>query len=149
MKGRVQIAEGMETVDGRTWEVVRVRFGDADAHDRRKVNLLSMLSWSFEFEGREYFEGFRSLSTNGIDKPILNLIRMTALMGGSRVFVQLTHAVPVEEHKAAGEVTYILKGAHVVERNNENALVTIGAWAPQMLLTRPPPIPMTLFCVIS
>jgi xylan 1,4-beta-xylosidase len=37
--------------------------------DRRKVNLISMLSWSFEFENKEYFEGFRSLATNGIDKP--------------------------------------------------------------------------------
>src|SRR5262249_43377558 len=53
--------------------------------DRRKVNLISMLSWSFEFENKEYFEGFRSLSTNGIDKPILNFFRMAALMDGSRV----------------------------------------------------------------
>jgi hypothetical protein len=45
--------------------------------------------------------------------------------GGSRVFVQLTKAVPVEEHKAAGQITYVLKGAHVTERNNENALVTV------------------------
>ncbi len=45
--------------------------------------------------------------------------------GGSRVFVQLTNAVPVEEHKAAGQITYLLKGAHVTERNNENALVTV------------------------
>jgi len=33
---------------------------------RRKVNLISMLSWSFEFENKDYFEGFRSLSTNTI-----------------------------------------------------------------------------------
>ena len=45
--------------------------------------------------------------------------------GGSRVFVQLTKAVPVEEHRAAGQITYLLKGAHVTERNNENALVTV------------------------
>ena len=53
--------------------------------DRHKVNLISMLSWSFEFENKDYFEGFRSLSTNGIDKPVLNFFRMAALMkvGGS------------------------------------------------------------------
>ena len=51
--------------------------------DRHKVNLISMLSWSFEFENKEYFEGFRSLSTNGIDKPVLNFFRMAALMKGS------------------------------------------------------------------
>ncbi|MBV9550376.1 MAG: beta-xylosidase [Alphaproteobacteria bacterium] len=54
----------------------------ADAHG---VNLLSMLSWAFEFENRDYFEGFRDLYTNGLDKPILNFFRMTALMHGNRV----------------------------------------------------------------
>ncbi|HEX2761501.1 MAG TPA: hypothetical protein VHM27_13345, partial [Rhizomicrobium sp.] len=54
----------------------------ADAHG---VNLVSMLSWSFEFENKDYFEGFRSLYTNGVDKPVLNFFRMAALMKGSRV----------------------------------------------------------------
>src|SRR5258708_8111698 len=48
--------------------------------DRHKVNLISMLSWSFAFENKEYFEGFRSLSTNGVDKPVLNSFPMAALM---------------------------------------------------------------------
>ena len=56
-----------------------------DLADARGVNLVSMLSWSFEFEDKEYFEGFRSLYTNGVDKPILNFFRMAALMKGSRV----------------------------------------------------------------
>ncbi len=45
--------------------------------------------------------------------------------GGSRFFVQLTQTVPVEEKRAAGTITYVLKGAHVVKHNNENALVTV------------------------
>ncbi|TWB20297.1 xylan 1,4-beta-xylosidase [Nitrospirillum amazonense] len=53
--------------------------------DRHGVNLAAMLSWSFEFEGRAYFEGFRDLSTNGIDKPILNFFRMAAMLRGTRV----------------------------------------------------------------
>jgi xylan 1,4-beta-xylosidase len=56
-----------------------------ELQDKHKVNLLSMLSWSFEFEGKDYFEGFRSLSTNGINKPVLNLFRMFGLMSGMRV----------------------------------------------------------------
>lgn len=56
-----------------------------ELQDRHKTNLLSMLSWSFEFENKDYFEGFRSLSTNGIDKPVLNFFRMVALMSGARV----------------------------------------------------------------
>ncbi len=51
--------------------------------DARGVNLIWMLSWSFEFEDNEYFEGFRSLSTNGVDKPMLNFFRMAALMKGN------------------------------------------------------------------
>ena len=56
-----------------------------DLQDKYGVNLIGMLSWSFEFEKRDYFEGFRSLSTNGIDKPVLNFFRMAALMEGDRV----------------------------------------------------------------
>ena len=44
-----------------------------------------MVSWSFEFENQDYFAGFRTLATNGIDKPILNFFRMAGLMSGERV----------------------------------------------------------------
>jgi hypothetical protein len=45
--------------------------------------------------------------------------------GGSRLFVQLTSNVQVAEKTVAGGLTYVLKGAHVLKRNNENALVTV------------------------
>lgn len=61
-----------------------------------------MLSWSFEFEGRDYFEGFRSLATNGVDKPILNYFRMLGLMGGNRVAVTSNGAVPLETQVRTG-----------------------------------------------
>lgn len=70
--------------------------------DRHKVNLISMLSWSFEFEGKDYFEGFRSLSTNGIDKPVLNFFRMAALMKGGRVGVASSGQVKVDDIIASG-----------------------------------------------
>ena len=56
-----------------------------ELQDATKVNLIAMLSWSFEFEGKDYFEGFRTLATNGIDKPILNFFRMAGMMAGVRV----------------------------------------------------------------
>lgn len=68
-----------------------------ELQDKYKVNLLSMLSWSFEFEDREYFEGFRSLSTNGVDKPVLNFFRMAALMKGTRVATTSNGAVALDE----------------------------------------------------
>ncbi len=67
-----------------------------ELQDKHKVNLLSMLSWSFEFEDKDYFEGFRSLSTNGINKPVLNLFRMLGLMSGTRVATTSTASVPLE-----------------------------------------------------
>lgn len=73
-----------------------------DLQDRYKVNLMAMLSWSFEFEGREYFEGFRSLATNGIDKPVLNVFRMAGLLSGERVAVTSTGEVSLDAMLQSG-----------------------------------------------
>ncbi|HEX4273638.1 MAG TPA: hypothetical protein VHZ32_19765, partial [Rhizomicrobium sp.] len=70
--------------------------------DRHKVNLISMLSWSFEFENKDYFEGFRSLSTNGIDKPVLNFFRMAALMKGRRIATASSGQVLLDDIMAGG-----------------------------------------------
>jgi xylan 1,4-beta-xylosidase len=53
--------------------------------DREHANIAGMLTWAFEFEGQPYFDGFRTLATNGIAKPVLNLFRMLGMMQGSRV----------------------------------------------------------------
>jgi xylan 1,4-beta-xylosidase len=73
-----------------------------DMQDISHVNLLAMLSWSFEFEGKDYFEGFRTLATNGIDKPILNVFRMASLLSGERVATTSTGQVPLEEILSQG-----------------------------------------------
>jgi xylan 1,4-beta-xylosidase len=44
-----------------------------------------VLTWAFEFENQPYFEGFRTLATNGVSKPVLNFFRMAGLLGGDRV----------------------------------------------------------------
>ncbi len=67
-----------------------------DLRDKHDVNLISMLSWSFEFEDKDYFEGFRSLATNGIDKPVLNLFRMLGLMKGERVKAASSGAISLD-----------------------------------------------------
>ena len=53
--------------------------------DREQANIAGMLTWAFEFEGQPYFDGFRTLASNGVDKPVLNLFRMLGMMQGSRV----------------------------------------------------------------
>ena len=68
---------------------------DLAAQDR--VNLRAMLTWAFEFEKSDYFEGFRTLSTHGIDKPILNLFRMAGLMQGQRVQATSSAGIPLPQ----------------------------------------------------
>ncbi len=56
--------------------------------DKYQSNLLGAVSWSFEFENQPWFAGFRDLATNGVHKPVLNVFKMFALMGG--------HIIPSE-----------------------------------------------------
>ena len=64
--------------------------------DLHKVNLLGSVTWAFEFEDQPYFDGFRDLATNGIDKPVLNVFRMLGQMGGRRLAVESTGALALE-----------------------------------------------------
>ena len=70
----------------------------AAAHGAR---IDGMLTWAFLFEDRDYFEGFRTLSTNGIDKPVLNVFRLLAKLGGTRLALTSDRAVdPVARGRA-------------------------------------------------
>jgi xylan 1,4-beta-xylosidase len=51
------------------------------------VNLIGVVSWSFEFEDQPWFHGFRDMATNGVDKPVLNVFRMFGMMKGQLVEV--------------------------------------------------------------
>lgn len=66
------------------------------------VNLAGAVTWAFEFEDQPYFDGFRDLATNGIDKPVLNVFRMMGLMGGERVKAESSGASGLEEMVAGG-----------------------------------------------
>jgi xylan 1,4-beta-xylosidase len=68
-----------------------------DLADQSKVNLVGMVTWAFEFEGKQYFEGFRTLATNGVDKPVLNIFRMAGLLSGDRVAATSTAAIPAAD----------------------------------------------------
>ena len=65
--------------------------------DRHKANIQGMLTWAFEFEDQPYFDGFRTLATNGIDKPVLNVFRMAALMHGDRVAVESSGSLTLDD----------------------------------------------------
>jgi xylan 1,4-beta-xylosidase len=70
--------------------------------DRYHSNMKGMLTWAFEFEGQPYFDGFRTLATNGVDKPVLNFFRMAAMMTGDRVKVESAGGLGLDKILAAG-----------------------------------------------
>jgi xylan 1,4-beta-xylosidase len=55
--------------------------------DQFGVNFLGAVTWAFEFEDQPWFNGYRDLATNGVDKPVLNVFRMFGMMSGERVEV--------------------------------------------------------------
>lgn len=59
----------------------------ADQHD---VNFEGAVSWSFVFEDQPWFDGFRSMATNGVAKPVFNVFRMFGMMRGDRVEVDVS-----------------------------------------------------------
>lgn len=73
-----------------------------DLAEKHGVNLEGALTWAFEFEGQPYFAGFRSLATNGIDKPVLNVFRMFSRMDGERLRVSSDGAVELDEMLKSG-----------------------------------------------
>jgi xylan 1,4-beta-xylosidase len=66
------------------------------------VNLMGAVTWAFEFEDQPYFDGFRDLATNGIDKPVLNVLRMLGMMTGDRVAVRSDGELSLDEITKAG-----------------------------------------------
>ena len=64
--------------------------------EKYKVNLEGSLTWAFEFEDQPSFEGFRTLATNGVDKPVLNIFRMAGLMRGQALKLESSGALTLE-----------------------------------------------------
>ena len=53
--------------------------------ERRGLDLQGILSWAFEFEDQAPFAGFRQLTSNGIDLPVMNMFKLFARMTGRYV----------------------------------------------------------------
>jgi xylan 1,4-beta-xylosidase len=70
--------------------------------DRHGVNLEGALTWAFEFEDQPFFAGQRTLATNGIDLPILNLFRMYKYMDGQRISTNSTAGLSLDAVMRSG-----------------------------------------------
>jgi Glycosyl hydrolases family 39. len=73
-----------------------------DLADKYGVNLEGALTWAFEFEDQPYFAGFRTLASNGLDKPVLNVFRMFSRMRGVRCQLESDHAIPLDDILKSG-----------------------------------------------
>jgi xylan 1,4-beta-xylosidase len=56
----------------RTYELAR----------RASIHIEGAVTWAFLFDDQPYFDGFRDLATNGVDKAVLNGFRMLGKLGG-------------------------------------------------------------------
>jgi len=73
-----------------------------DLAEKYGVNLEGALTWAFEFEDQPYFAGFRTLASNGLDKPVLNVFRMFSQMHGQRLPLESDHAIKLEDMLTSG-----------------------------------------------
>jgi len=76
----------------RIWDLAR----------KRNVNLEGVLTWAFEFEDQPWFAGYRQLSTNGVNLPVLNVFRLFARLGAERVSATSDAQVSLEQIVAEG-----------------------------------------------
>jgi xylan 1,4-beta-xylosidase len=97
-----------------------------ELEQRHGVNLEGPLAWAFEFEGQDWFAGFRVLASNGVDLPVLNIFRMFARMGSMQI-----------EGKSSGQLPLdaLLKGGvrgepdvGVLGSANEDGRVVVMVW---------------------
>jgi len=65
----------------------------------RRVGILieGAVTWAFVFEDQPFFDGFRSLATNGIDKAVLNTFRLLGKLGGEWVETRSSHALALDD----------------------------------------------------
>ncbi|HPC96477.1 MAG TPA: hypothetical protein PLU87_16130 [Sedimentisphaerales bacterium] len=78
------------------YEVATMKYS-LDLAQRQGVNLQGVVTWAFLFDGQPYFEGFRTLSTNGIHKPVLNAFKMLGQLTGDEIPLVSDGALGLDE----------------------------------------------------
>jgi xylan 1,4-beta-xylosidase len=73
-----------------------------DVAERSGVNLEGALTWSFEFEGQPAFDGFRTLASDGIDKPVMSAFRIMSQLTGKKVAAESDHGIDLDEMMRRG-----------------------------------------------
>ena len=68
-----------------------------DLAEQYHVNLEGVVTWAFMFSDQPWFYGFRTLSTNGIHKPVLNVFKMLGQLTGNEIDLASTGSSELEE----------------------------------------------------
>jgi xylan 1,4-beta-xylosidase len=69
---------------------------------RDHVHLDGALTWAFEFENQPWFAGYRQLSTNGIDLPVMNVFRLFAKLGPQQIAASSDAQIPLAQIEKDG-----------------------------------------------
>jgi xylan 1,4-beta-xylosidase len=109
-----------------------------------KVNLLGVVSWSFEFEDQPWFHGFRDLATNGVDKPVLNVFRMFGMMAGTRVEAMSDAGISWEEVIEKGVRGNSPDIGSIASKNKNGATVILWNYHDDDLFSADKPVDVVL-----
>ncbi len=96
-----------------------------DLAEKYDVNLAGAVTWAFEFEGQPWFAGFRDLSTNGVGKPVLNVMRMLGQMKGNKLKAESSGMVQLDSITKKGVRHQNDVG---VLASNDNGEISILVW---------------------
>ena len=94
---------------------------EIDLAMKYNINLTGTLTWAFEFDEHPYFDNFRVLATNKINKPIFNIFKMFGKMQARRL-----DATSTGQYALESVVTGSVRGdsdVGVVASVDENASV--------------------------
>ena len=56
-----------------------------ELESRLGVKLGGVMAWAFTFPGTPYFAGYRALTTNGIDLPVMGAFKLLGALDGTRL----------------------------------------------------------------
>jgi xylan 1,4-beta-xylosidase len=118
--------------------------GILDLAERYQSNLEGMLTWAFEFENQPYFDGFRSLATNGIAKPVLNFFRMAGMMRGDRAAAESSCAAAIDDILRAGVLEKPDVNALASRAENEAAVLVWNYHDEDNTLVAPAPVRLSV-----
>lgn len=61
------------------------------------IEIEGAVTWAFLFEGQPWFDGFRDLATNGVDKAVLNAFRMLGKLSGYWIEAESSHRLSLDQ----------------------------------------------------